>query len=136
MKKSITKTWEFNQSPEIVWEYLTNPDLLELWFAKTDFKPVPGHQFTIGGKDGCFNYCEVLSVEPPLRLSYSWRFASAKDKQYYDSTVVWTLRKNGDQTLLELHHDGFLEAVDFDRHNSGWTFLVNQMVEQLKPVTQ
>lgn len=136
MKKRIVKTWQFDHSPEIVWEYLTNPDLLALWFAKMDFKATPGHQFTIGGKEGCLNYCEVTLVEPPARLAYSWKFSSEKDKKYYDSTVLWTLTGKGEGTELVLVHDGFAEIADFDKHSQGWTYLVNQMVEQVNAVTK
>ena len=29
MQKEITHTWYFKQSPEVVWEYLTKPELME-----------------------------------------------------------------------------------------------------------
>ena len=85
MQKEINHTWHFNQSPEEVWEYLTKPELLEQWLAKTDFQPVVGHKFRLEGKEGCLEFCEVLEVKPFTRLSYSWQYASVVDKKRFDS---------------------------------------------------
>src|SRR5580704_15289513 len=97
MEKEIKQTWHFNQSPEEVWEYLTNPELLEQWLMKNDFKPVVGHKFSFisprgeSCETGGVSYCEVLEINPFTRVSYSWRTNSVKDGKPYDSKVVWTL---------------------------------------------
>jgi len=77
MQKEIYQTWFFTQSPREVWEYLTKPELIELWLMKTDFKPVVGQkfQFTFTAKpgskyDGVVN-CVVLEIQPCSKLSYS-----------------------------------------------------------------
>ena len=59
MPSEIRQTWRFSRSQEEVWEYLTRPELLELWLAKMDFRPVVGHRFSVHGKDGCLIDCEI-----------------------------------------------------------------------------
>ena len=134
MQKEIKQIWQFDQSPEEVWEYLTWPELLEQWFVKMDFQPIMGHKFQVVGGTGCCNDCEVLEVIPFSRLSYSWNFASAKDQKHYDSKVVWTLVPKENGTELQLVHDGFIELVDLNAHNNGWTTLVKLLAERLNTV--
>ena len=88
MQKEINLTWHFNKPPQEVWEYLTNAELLEQWLMKSDFKPVPGHQFIFTSPGGMVHHCEVLEVKPYTKLSYSWQRKSAKDGDPFDSTVV------------------------------------------------
>jgi uncharacterized protein YndB with AHSA1/START domain len=136
MQNEIKQTWFFKQSPEEVWEYLTKPELIEQWFTKTDFQPIPGHKFRFTDKSGKVVTCEVLEINPFTKLSYSWQFASARDQKIFDSQVMWTLvpKKNG--TELQLLHSGFVALEDYTAHNNGWTRLGARFVEILNPVAQ
>ena len=80
MQQEIRQQWFFHRTPAEVWEYLTQPDLLELWLGKTDFKPIKGQQFRFYSPYGNDSICEVLEVSPFTRLSYSWQKNSSKDK--------------------------------------------------------
>ena len=134
MQKDIKHTWHFNQSPEIVWAYLTQPDLLEQWLGQSDFQPIKGHKFRITGKQGSKIYCEVLEVNRSTKLSYSWQAKSANSDELFNSTVVWTLIRKENGTELQLLHTGFITLEDFTAHNTGWTILGDQLVELLKCV--
>jgi uncharacterized protein YndB with AHSA1/START domain len=120
MQKEIRQTWFFSQPPHEVWEYLTRPELIELWLSKTDFQPITGSQFHFADKSGKLIYCQVLEVKPFARLSYSWQYPSAKDGNALGSTVVWTLVPKDDGTELQLQHDGFTFLEDFTAHSNGW----------------
>lgn len=134
MQKEIKQTWRFGVSPREVWEYLTRPELLELWLGKTDFRPVVGHQFRLDGKGGCEIHCEVLEAKPFTRLVYSWQTTSEKDKKSFDSRVVWTLEPDAEGTELQLVHDGFMALEDYTLHNNGWTILLGRITELLNRV--
>lgn len=134
MQKEIKHTWHFNQSPQEVWAYLTQPELLEQWLMESDFKPIVGHKFRFSSKSGCINYCEVLEVKPFTKLSYSWQYASKNDNKRLDSTVVWTLVPKGNRTELELVHNDFSALEDYIAHNNGWTTLGNRFVELLSTI--
>ena len=131
MQGEIKQTWRFSRPQREVWDYLTKPELLELWLAKTDFQPVVGHRFQMDGKDGCVIDCRVVEVQPFTKLSYSWRTVSKKDHQPFDSLVVWTLVPHTDGTELRLVHSGFVSAEDHTGHNAGWTLLVGQRMAEL-----
>ncbi|MDM5248419.1 MULTISPECIES: SRPBCC domain-containing protein [unclassified Lysinibacillus] len=110
MKADVSLDYQFTSSIEQVWEALTDSDTLEKWIWKNDFKPVVGHKFQFRAEpnewwDGIVN-CEVLKVEEPHTLSYTW--ASAGET----TTVTWTLTQGADGTTnLHLDQTGFSEAT-------------------------
>ena len=135
MQKEIKQTWQFNQLPSVVWEYLTNADLLEQWLMKSDFVPKLGHEFCFIAPHGKKHYCVVLELVPNKLLSYSWKLKNAnEDEVTLDSKVIWTLTEKDGGTELQLVHDGFTLVEDVIGHTKGWTFLANQLVEILKNI--
>src|SRR5258708_7294595 len=97
MTKEINHKWFYEHSPEQVWSYLTEPELISLWLMETDFKPVVGHRFTFRTKpyppinfDGIV-YCTVLEIVPLKKLTYSWKSGPGDGKITVDSIVEWTL---------------------------------------------
>jgi uncharacterized protein YndB with AHSA1/START domain len=116
MTKSIQHSYFFPHKPEIVWDYLTKPELIEQWLMKSDFLPVVGYDFQFRtrplpnfGFDGII-YCKVLEVQPYKRLSYSWKGGPGEGKISLDSVVVWTLLEKDEGTELHLDHSGFKET--------------------------
>ncbi|MFJ7887054.1 SRPBCC domain-containing protein [Lysinibacillus xylanilyticus] len=110
MTADVSLDYQFTSSIEKVWNALTNSDTLEKWIWKNDFKPIVGHKFQFRAEpnewwDGIVN-CEVLKVEEPHTLSYTW--ASAGET----TTVTWTLTEGSDGTThLHLDQSGFSEAT-------------------------
>lgn len=131
MQKEIKQTWHFKQSPQEVWEYLTQPELIKQWLGETDFQPTVGHQFRFVSPYGNDSYCEVLAVKPYTHLSYSWQKNSAKDKQPFRSVVEWTLVPEEHGTTLQLWHHGFTAEEDTIGHRNGWNTCVEHMQELL-----
>jgi uncharacterized protein YndB with AHSA1/START domain len=129
VQKEIRHTWQFNQSPQEVWDYLTKPELLGKWLMKTDFQPIVGHKFVFTHPPDHVTYCEVVEIQLHVRLSYSWQYPSAKDKKRLDSMVVWTLTPNEAGTELQLVHTGFTLLEDFVGHNNGWEKVSPLLVE-------
>jgi uncharacterized protein YndB with AHSA1/START domain len=129
MQKSIAQEWLLDHSPDIVWEYLTTPDLIAQWLMPNDFKPIIGHKFQFRtnprikvGFDGIV-YCEVLEMVPNQKLSYSWKGGPAPGKITLDSIVTWTLSPTPTGTRLQLQHQGFRGIKNFLAYvfmNAGW----------------
>jgi uncharacterized protein YndB with AHSA1/START domain len=133
MQKEISKTWHFNQSPQEVWEYLTQPELIEQWLMKTDFKPTAGHKFrfTFVPKEGS-NYagvvdCKVLEVNPFTDLSYTWNGSTKDGSRTFNSKVLWKLVPKDNGTELQLSHNGFMMMEDILNHSNGWDSCLNKM---------
>lgn len=118
--------------PEKLWRALTQPHLIEEWLMKNDFNAVVGHKFNLRGEWGGVLDCEVLTVEPGRKLSYTWNFKH--DDAAYDlqSTVTFTLTPTGTGTHLRMEQVGFRpdqkQALGGAKH--GWDkFFTN--LEQL-----
>jgi uncharacterized protein YndB with AHSA1/START domain len=140
MEKEVKQKWFFKQSPQEVWEYLTQPELLEQWLMKSDIKPVVGHKFRFihipkndGKYEGIVN-CEVLEVKPVTKFSYSWKGSTKDGSRTFDSNVVWTLIPKKDGTELQLEHNGFALLEDFTTHNSGWNTCLKRLEGLIIPV--
>jgi uncharacterized protein YndB with AHSA1/START domain len=132
MADIVKHQYFFPQGPEMVWEYLTRSDLMELWLMPNNFEPIPGFEFQFRIKpvpqldfDGIV-YCKVLEIVPHQKLSYSWRSGPGNGKIDLDSIVVWKLIPKGNGTELLLEHTGFKDIENFKMYsavNDGW--LVN-----------
>lgn len=119
MQKEIRHQFTLPHSPEKVWEFLTDPELLAQWLMPSDFKPIIGHKFQFGTKpklklgfDGRI-YCEVLEIVQHKKLVYSWKGGLSKENPSLDSVVIWTLEPIENGTLLTLEHKGFKGIKNF-----------------------
>lgn len=129
MEKIIKHQFSFSHPVETIWEYLTNPDLLELWLMKNNFKPIVGHEFQFRtGPIASLNfdgivYCKVLEIAPMRHLSYSWNSGSGNGNISLESVVNWNLEPTDKGTNLHLEHSGFTKQENLDIYNGllrGW----------------
>jgi len=93
--------------PEKLWRALTQPHLMDEWLMKNDFKPDVGHKFNLRGEWGGVLDCEVLEVEPPETLSYSWDYKHEDPAYNLRSVVTFTLTKTATGTHLRVEQTGF-----------------------------
>jgi uncharacterized protein YndB with AHSA1/START domain len=106
---SVVVEREFPHPPEKVWRALTQPHLIEEWLMKNDLKPVVGERFNFRADflpNGALD-CEVLAVEPPSKLSYTWDSASDNPAFSLKSVVTWTLTPTSKGTHLRMEQSGF-----------------------------
>lgn len=144
MAKYIQHQLFYPHPPELVWEYITDADLLAQWIMKNDFKPIVGHEFNFIAKpmpdmdfDGIF-YCKVLEVVPYKKLSYSWNFGPGPGEPVTESVVNWTLTPKDNGTELLLQHRDFKGTnfmAMFDSMNKGWLELINKMLKTINAAT-
>src|ERR1700748_2129689 len=128
MSKRIKHHLFFPHPANLVWEYLTNADLMALWLMKNDFEPVVGHEFQFRTNpmpafefDGIC-YCKVLEIVPFERLVYSWKGGPGNGVMTLDSLVEWKLEAKDNGTELILDHSCFPDAglPIFAPMNEGW----------------
>lgn len=95
---------ELNAPPEQVWKALTQPELIEAWLMPNDFRPEPGARFSFRpepGKHDAPITCQVLAVEPPNLLRYTWQERSESEP----SLVTFQLERSAaGGTHLRLVH--------------------------------
>ncbi|HLA54525.1 MAG TPA: SRPBCC domain-containing protein [Flavobacterium sp.] len=139
MQTEIKNEWIYEQSPNEVWEYLTQADLIALWLMPNNFEPIPGYEFEFRTKpipsldlDGIM-YCKVLEIVPFQKLVYSWKAGSGNGIFSLDTVVEWTLVKHGTGSKLILKQSGFKEAnfAIFTGMTDGWDKNIHKMINHL-----
>jgi uncharacterized protein YndB with AHSA1/START domain len=92
-----------------VWHALTDAEALARWLMPNDFAPRLGHHFTFraeGEWTGTIE-CEVVALEPPTRVAYTWASGPLRPP----TLVTWMLASEGEGegegTRLRLVHSGF-----------------------------
>ena len=136
MTRDIVVEFMLPHAPEVVWRVLSSAELIGKWLMPNDFKPELGHRFTFRAKpmgdwDGTVQ-CEVLEIEPPHRLVYSWKGGSTKNPGYgsvLDTVVTWTLEPLEGGTHLTLVHAGFdlpENQSAYDAMSPGWGRIVRE----------
>ncbi len=112
MTQMLRKEKFYPHPPEDVWIALTDPQALAEWLMPNNFEPVVGRTFRFHVDPmpgfGGITECEVLEVEAPLRLSYSWTILPSKPQAPRPPamTVTWILTPEADGTRLVLEQQG------------------------------
>jgi len=137
--RSIVVERTMPHPPEKIWRALTQSAMIARFLMDNDFEPVVGHKFNFRAQpiphmwNGVAD-CEVLVVEPPRRLAYSWNASGEEAAEGLKSTVTWTLTKVDGGTQVRMEHSGFRPQDEPGRQamSGGWP----RIVEGLERVAQ
>jgi len=117
--------------PAKIWKALTTSALIERWLMKNDFQPRLGHRFNfhatpIPGMWNGTTDCEVLEIDEPNRLAYSWNASGEEAADGLKSVVTWTLTPVGGGTQVRMEHSGFRPQDEGGRQamGGGWPRIV------------
>jgi uncharacterized protein YndB with AHSA1/START domain len=121
---------EIPHPPQKIWRALTEGALMEEWLMSNDFQPTVGRRFTfranpVPGWNGIIE-CEVLEVEPPSRLSYSWGTLGL------GNAVAWTLTPTASGTHLRMEQSGF--GTDQNQNYNGAKYGWQKFIGNLERV--
>ena len=128
----------FRASIENVWKAITDKDQMKEWyFELEEFKAEKGFKFEFTGGDEKKQYlhqCEVITADPPNKLSYSWAYPEHNNGY---SVVTWELFKEGEnKTRLKLTHEG-LDTFPNDQPNfavasftEGWNYILGASLKK------
>lgn len=133
MSETVMLDVEVKSPVDRVWYALTDSATLSEWmlFKSNNFQPVVGHVFQFKdapGFDGVID-CEVIEVEKPHRLSYSWTTSGPGD-QPHATVVTWTLTEaESGVTRLHLEQSGFRSDAkqEIGGAKYGWTMMLDQL---------
>jgi uncharacterized protein YndB with AHSA1/START domain len=127
MNLTVAQDFNFKSSIEKVWLALTDTNTLAKWIMDNDFKPIVGHKCQF--RNDQYNLivdCEVLVVDEPYKLSYTWVGGSI------NTTVTWTLKQEDGTTNLHLEHTGFeKEDQAFHGAKHGWVKMAGDLEKVL-----
>lgn len=106
----LNKVIYLKATPAKVWEYLTDPEKLAIWFHKPQVALTEGGYEMFGVESGDkLMWGEVLIAEPFTRLEYTFSIAPMAGRS---STVKWALEEVAGGTKLTLRHEGLPQGEE------------------------
>lgn len=123
----ISLDFKFKSGKRKVWNALTDSDILAEWVMPNNFKPVVGHKCQFHNEEiDLVVHSEVLVVDPPHKLSYTWVGGPI------DTIVTWTLTEEDEGTHLHLDQTGFKEEnMAYNGAKYGWRAKVETLTGML-----
>ena len=138
---SLTLKRRLKAPAEKVFAAWTDPEKIIHWFGpaetaggsvRADMDVRVGGRFRISFKDQDGEYHEVggtyREVVPNERLVFSWAWHSTPERE---SLVTITLKRDGDATMLTLHHERFFDEKARDGHERGWSGTLEKLARYL-----
>jgi uncharacterized protein YndB with AHSA1/START domain len=126
----IVATEHILAPPEVVFPYFTDPELIVAWIGdRADLDPRQGGVFALdfGNTQAQGVY---LTVEPPVRVVFTWGIPGDGTMPAGSSTVDVVLTPDGDNTLVVVTHRG-VPAGHLDGHRAGWEHQLGRLTAAL-----
>ena len=128
---------KINAPIDLVWDAITNPDVMRQWFVGVDRSEIQDgdtYKFIeMFGDEQLLHECLILEMDEPSRLRHTWSYP---DLSQASSTVTWNLEKQGNQTEVLLTHEGIhrltsdLPDLTDQRLMSFWDNALNQHLKK------
>ncbi len=131
MTPDLVVTTTIEASPQEVFPYLVQPDLLVRWLGTwINVEPQPGGVFAVDmGQTRVRG--SYVAVDPPYRVVFTWGIPGNQQLPAGSSTVEIVLRTEGDATVVELTHRNLPVDRQAD-HQQGWTNLLGVLASILQ----
>jgi len=122
--------------PETVFRFFEETELFAAWWgAGSSVDPRPGGPVLIRYPNGVEASGEVVSIDPPREIVFTYGYASGDPFGPGASTVRLRLEPEPEGTRLELRHELADPAVR-DAHDAGWRFqlalFANRVAERVQ----
>lgn len=135
-KPSLTIKRRLNASPAKVFAAWTDPQKMIRWMGppniircevENDLRVggryhikmvVPGDEHNVSGV-----YREIA---PDTKVVFTWAWISTPERE---SLVTVTIKPDGDGSLMTLQHEQFFDEAARDRHNAGWTAIMDRFAQ-------
>jgi uncharacterized protein YndB with AHSA1/START domain len=139
VKPSLALKRRLNAPPAKVFSAWTDPKKIARWFcplqcepklAESDARVGGRYRIVVRSPDGeehdvSGTFHEVV---PNEKLVFSWAWRSTPERE---SLVTVELKPDGDGTLLTLTHERFFDEAARDRHQAGWSPILDRLAQEL-----
>lgn len=140
---TLTLERHFTAPPEMVFDYLTRTEHIAKWWGPEGMTcPVLNMDLTRTGPwvsemmnaDGARYKVsgEVLTVDPPNTVEFTWGWHDEADHRGHSSTVCFSVKSDGKGGAhFTLCHSGLADHESAENHNGGWTSSLRKLERQL-----
>ena len=119
---SLDRSVVIQAAPQTVFSFFTDNDRWASWWgAGSTIDPRSGGRVYIRHANGIESSGEVIEVQPPTRIVFTYGFNSGNPIPPGSSRVTINLEPQGAATRLDLRHE-FEEAGPRDEHVQGWRY--------------
>ena len=119
---ALDRTVLIEAEPETVFRFFTDPARWAMWWgAGSTIDARPGGQMRIRYPGGVEATGDVIEVDAPRRIVFTYGYVSGKPIPPGASLVTIRLSTERDATRLDLVHE-FADAAVRDEHVQGWRF--------------
>lgn len=126
----------FEESPERIWQSITNPEEMRQWFFENmkDFKAEKGFFTRFNVKSGKRNFIHLWTITeatPTTSIVYDWRYEGIEGI----GSVVFELFNQGSGTLLRVSNYGLetfpSDIPEFRRESceGGWNYFIKERLK-------
>ena len=125
---SVTREVVIDASPETVWEFLTDPEKIRRWKGlSVSFDARVGDDYRIDVLPDNVAAGEVVELDPPRRLAYTWGWEGSDTVPPGSTTVEYELVPEGAGTRLRLTHRDLPSEDAATRHSYGWEHYLGRL---------
>ena len=128
MTAEVRVSVHIDASPETVFGFLIDPDLLCRWIgveARLDPRTDGPIELDVTGRDVARG--RYLEISPPDRVVFTWGWDGNPAIPPASTVVEVTLRPERDGTHVELTHRDLPTEDDRRNHRSGWTHYLDRL---------
>ena len=130
---SMTRELAIAARPEVVWQYLTDPEKITSWMGQTAvLEPHEGGLYRVDPVPGHVARGEIVSIEPPRLLVLTWGWEPGDGEPSVvppgSSTVEFELVADGSGTRLLFTHRDLPTPESAESHTHGWEHYLARLV--------
>jgi uncharacterized protein YndB with AHSA1/START domain len=116
----VKEIWS-EASPEKVFPYLVEPDLLTRWIGEESWNdPRPGGVFRLKFNSENIVRGEFVELDPPRRVVYTWGSEERESLPAGSTTVAFDLEPENGGTRVRLRHSNLPSEHEVEQHTKGW----------------
>lgn len=124
---TIMLTERIAAPPEAIFKFLIEPEKMLRWMGRSvNIDPRPGGVFWLDVTGTDIAAGTYVEIDPPRRVVFTWGWEGSDDVPPGSSTVTITLTPDGDDTTVELRHDGLAGGAG-DAHSEGWGYFLPRL---------
>lgn len=134
MRFEVVVDRQYPHPVEDVWWGITTPHALDQWLMETrGFIAQAGCRFVMTCEDGdghLHTYrCEILEIDPPYRMLWSWVLAGNEDQGL--THVEFRVEPTPVGARLTILHRGDRDRAMLERFKAGWPFKLATLADVL-----
>ena len=119
--------------PETIFPFFIDPEKMIQWKGiEATLDPQPGGTYQIKLNETEIIQGQYVEIVPYSRIVFSWGWLGEDHPlPPGNSTVEFTFRADGDETIVRLRHSGVPSSL-LQGHEQGWDYFLRRLVEAAK----